>query len=199
MGTHGHPVRRTDEVQLDPVDAEGAPPHPRRSLETRRLLPDLPRVQHREQGRIDDHSVSGSPTSSSAATSRRRGSRKRRSFFTRRLKEEGWSPTTPGNRCEKNRRASRKNERSLSTPRSCWNKARVTISPSPRGALYGFVASRAVRVEMGVGIVYEAEEHAQSLFQVEERVGMLGLGHPRFLSPRVRMAPVVPSIHATHI
>ena len=109
------------------------------------------------------------------------------------------SPATPGNRCEKNRWASRKKERSLSTPRSCWNKARVTISPSPRGALYGFVASSAVRVEMGVGIVYEAEEHAQSLFQVEERVGMLGLGHPRFLSPRVRMAPVVPLIYATHI
>ncbi len=44
------------------------------------------------------------------------------------------------------------------------------------------------------------KKHGQRLFQVGERVGMLGLwGHPRFLSLRVRMAPVVPSIHATHI
>jgi hypothetical protein len=50
-----------------------------------------------------------------------------------------------------------------------------------------------------VGVVYKAEEHGQSLFQVGERVDMLGSGHPRFLSPRVRMAPGVPSIHATHI
>ncbi len=57
---------------------------------------------------------------------------KRLSFLTRRLNEEGWSPATPGNRCEKNRSESRKKERSLSTPRSCWNKARVTISESER-------------------------------------------------------------------
>jgi hypothetical protein len=57
----------------------------------------------------------------------------------------------------------------------------------------------AVGVEQGVSVVYEAEEHGQSLFQVGERVGMLGMGDPRFLSPRVRMAPVVSSIHATYI
>jgi hypothetical protein len=56
-----------------------------------------------------------------------------------------------------------------------------------------------VRVERGVSVIYEAEEHGQSLFQVNERGGKLGLGHPRFLSLRVRMAPVVSSIHATHI
>ena len=65
--------------------------------------------------------------------------------------------------------------------------------------LYGLVASSAVGVEVGVGVVYEVEEHGQSLFQMRERVGMLCLGHPRFFSPGVRMAPVVPSIHATHI
>jgi hypothetical protein len=68
-----------------------------------------------------------------------------------------------------------------------------------RKALYGLVASSAAGVEVTVGIIYEAEKHGQSLFQVGERVGMLGSGHPRFLSSRVRMAPVVPSIHATHI
>ncbi len=68
-----------------------------------------------------------------------------------------------------------------------------------RKALYGLVASSTVGVEQCISVVYEAEEHGQSLFQVRQRVGMLLLGHPRFLSSRVRMAPVVPSIHATHI
>ncbi len=73
--------------------------------------------------------VSGSPTSS-AATERRKGSRKRRSFFTRRWKEEGARPTTPGNKCEKNLAASLRKERSLSTPRSCWKRASVRTSES---------------------------------------------------------------------
>src|SRR5215212_2899104 len=55
--------------------------------------------------------VSGSPTNSET-TSRRKGSKKRLSLLTLRWNEEGWSPTPPGNRCEKNRSASRWNERS---------------------------------------------------------------------------------------
>ena len=68
-----------------------------------------------------------------------------------------------------------------------------------RESLYCLVASSAVGIEQGIGVVYEAEEHGQSLFQVGERVGMLGVGHPRFLSSGVRMAPFVPLIHATDI
>ena len=68
-----------------------------------------------------------------------------------------------------------------------------------RESLYCLVASSAVGIEQGIGVVYKAEEHGQSLFQVGERVGMLGVGHPRFLSSRVRMAPFVPLIHATDI
>ena len=68
-----------------------------------------------------------------------------------------------------------------------------------RKALYGLVASSAMGVEEAVGVIYEAEKHGQSLFQVGLRVGMLSVGHPRFLWSRVRMAPFVPSIHATHI
>ena len=64
---------------------------------------------------------------------------------------------------------------------------------------YRVLSSSAAGVEVAVDIIYEAEKHGQSLFQVGERVGMLGSGHPRFLSSRVRMALVVPSIHATHI
>ncbi len=87
-------------------------------------------------------SVSGSPTSSSSNV-RLKGSRKRRNLRKRRCKEEGWSPTTPGNRCEKKRPASRRNERQDSTPRNCCKSARANTSesesrlsapyPSPRG------------------------------------------------------------------
>jgi hypothetical protein len=37
----------------------------------------------------------------------------------------------------------------------------------------GFVAVRSPKVEGGVGVVYEAEEHGQSFFQVVEGEGML--------------------------
>jgi hypothetical protein len=50
-----------------------------------------------------------------------------------------------------------------------------------------------------MGVVHETEEHRQRFFQMGQRVGMLGSSHPRVLSPRVQMAPVVSSIHATHI
>lgn len=60
------------------------------------------------------------------------------------------------------------------------------------------VASSA-RVEVGVGIIYEAEQHGDRLFKGRESRSMLHLGHPEFLSLRGRMAPVVPSIHATDI
>jgi hypothetical protein len=84
--------------------------------------------------------VSGSPRRS-PTTARLKGSRKRRSFLTRRWNEEGASPSTPGNRGEKNlsasrsvaqrRAASRKKERSLSTPRSCSNNASAMTSEYP--------------------------------------------------------------------
>jgi hypothetical protein len=34
-----------------------------------------------------------------------------------------------------------------------------------------------VGVEQGVGVVYEAEEHRESLFRLEEAWGMVELGH----------------------
>ena len=54
-------------------------------------------------------------------------------------------------------------------------------------------------VEESVSVVYEAKQDGQRLFQGSEGGGMLLLGYPRFLSLGVRMAPVVPSIHATDI
>ena len=73
--------------------------------------------------------VSGSPTNSESTT-RRKGSKKRLSRLTLRWNEEGCSPTTPGNRCEKNLSASRRNERSLSMPRNCPKRASAMTSES---------------------------------------------------------------------
>jgi hypothetical protein len=67
-----------------------------------------------------------------------------------------------------------------------------------RKLLEGFVAF-AARVEAGVSVVHEAEEHDDRLFNGAQGGGMLASGHPRFLSSGSRMASVVPSIHATLI
>jgi hypothetical protein len=73
--------------------------------------------------------VSESSTSSDT-TFWRKGSKKRRSLLARRWNEEGRIPTTPGNSCEKNPSASRRNERSLSMLRSCWKSASAMTSES---------------------------------------------------------------------
>jgi hypothetical protein len=44
-----------------------------------------------------------------------------------------------------------------------------------REALYGFVASSAVGVEMDVSVVHEAEEYREGLFCLGEAWGMVGL------------------------
>ena len=56
-----------------------------------------------------------------------------------------------------------------------------------------------VGVEEAVSVVDEAEEHDQSLFQASRRWSSVWVGHPRFLSLGSRMAPFLPSIHATDI
>ena len=60
------------------------------------------------------------------------------------------------------------------------------------------IAVRA-RVEQRVGIIHEAEQGCDRLFQGGEGGSMLSVGYPRFLSSGVRMASVLPSIHATLI
>jgi hypothetical protein len=91
-----HPVGSTQQVQLHAVDAEGAPPYPRSSRKASRL-PNLARMQNFQQRRVYEQGFRLA-YQNSGRISRRRGSIKRLSFLTRRLKEEGWSLATPGNR-----------------------------------------------------------------------------------------------------
>jgi hypothetical protein len=68
-----------------------------------------------------------------------------------------------------------------------------------RESLYGFVAL-GLRVEMGVGVVGEAEKHGYyGVFRSREPFGMVKAGHLLLLVVGSRMALVVPSIHATLI
>src|SRR5215210_429579 len=142
--------------------------------------------------------VSGSPTSSPTNV-RLKGSSKCRSLRIRRWKEEGCSPATPGNRCEKKRPASRTNERSDSIPLSCWKRARVMTSESESLLTLERAVAIPPRVEEAVGVVHEAEQHGHGLFQGRRRWGSVVVGHPVFLSPGVRMAPVLLPNHATLI
>src|SRR5829696_3059191 len=54
-------------------------------------------------------------------------------------------------------------------------------------------------VEQRVNVIHQAEQDRDRLFQRGEGGSMLSVSHPRFLSLGVRMAPVLPSNHATDI
>src|SRR3712207_3359057 len=115
-------------MQLHPIDTEASPPYPRTCGEARALR-NLPGVQDRKQSRVDEQRL-WIPDYLGEDFAAHRLHSKRLIFLIRRCNEEGCNPTTPGNRCEKNLSASRKKERSLSTPRSCWKSAKVMTSES---------------------------------------------------------------------
>src|SRR5215210_125032 len=184
-----------EEVQLNSVDAERTPPHPRGSIETRRLR-NLARMQDFEQGGVyeqglriahqfgEDLAAQGLQIAPELPQAPVEGGRVQPRYPREQMGEEPLG-------------ISQERAFALHTPQLLQEGEGDDLGV--REALYGLVASSAAGVEEAVGVVYEAEKHCHSLFQVGERVGMLGSGHPRFLSSRVRMALVVPSIHATHI
>ena len=82
----GHPVRRAQEVQLHPVDAERTPPHPPRSRETRGLS-DLARMQRGQQGGVDQKGFRIAYQLADDLPAQ--GLQKAPGFLTLRCKEEG--------------------------------------------------------------------------------------------------------------
>jgi len=90
-------------------------------------------------------------------------------------------------------------ERALGLDTSQLLKKRQGQDLGVREALQGFVATRSMRVEEGVGVVGEAEEHSHSVFRLGEAWGKEGLGHLSLLVVGSLMAPVLPPIHATDI
>ena len=187
-------VGGAQEVQLHPVHREGAPPDPGSSLETRRLL-DLPGMHDLKQRRVHDErlGIPGQLLKQGASQwfeetpelphASMEGERVKSHDAGEQMREEPLAVTQEG---------------ALALHAAQLLEERQGEDLGVRESLYGLVAL-CLRVEKGVGVVGEAEKHGQSLFQVGKRVGMLGVGHPRFLSSRVRMAPFVSLIHATDI
>src|SRR5829696_7807311 len=124
----GHPVGRTQEVQLHPVDAERTTPNPPRSRQTGGLG-DLAGMQRGQQRGVDQE---GFRIAYQLADDLPPEGLQKAPELPHPAVQRGRvrSPTTPGNRWEKNRWASRKKERSDSTPRSCCRRARVMTSES---------------------------------------------------------------------
>lgn len=56
-----------------------------------------------------------------------------------------------------------------------------------------------IGVEMIIDVIDEAEKYGHGLFQGGEGESMLRMGHPEFLSPGIRMPPVLQANHATLI
>jgi hypothetical protein len=80
----------------------------------------------------------------------------------------GYDPADPSRRARKNAPTLR--------PKAAA-RARESVMTSVREALEGFELIAFWFEQSLGGVVYEAEEHAQSFFQVGERGGMLWLGH----------------------
>jgi hypothetical protein len=192
-------VAHTEQMQLHAIDREGTPPYPRGSC--RRVPPacrlrNLARMEHFQECRVHKQGF-------------RIAYQLGEDLPPQRFQITPEFPHTPieGGRMQPRYSRKQVREESLGIPQK---RAFTLHTPKLlekgesddlriREVFEGFVASSAMRVEQCVGVVYEAEQHGQSLFQVGKRGGMLGVGHPTFLSLRVRMALVVPSIHATHI
>jgi hypothetical protein len=170
-------VEQSAGAELHAVDREeGAPPHPRRAFEARGGLLDLPGGCSTESSVESTISVSGSPTSS-ATTPRRKGSRRKHreacggGGATRRAR--GRPPRRTGDRRSGRRRAGgRSSVRSLHAPELLNTKARVITSRSPRGAFKRLVSPRSARIEPGVGVVDQAEEHDLTASSVVARRGV---------------------------
>src|SRR5215204_1324661 len=172
----GHAVGRADEVQLHPVHREGAPPYPRSSLQTARL-PHLPGLQDRKQSRVDDQGL-GVPDQLGEHDP------------AQGLQE---APKPPHPSVERGRvqpHDSREQvrekplgiaqERALALDASQLPEEGQRDDLRVREPLYGLVASGA-RVEVGVCVVYEAEEGDDRLFRSGEAWGMVLVGHPELL------------------
>ena len=172
-------------MQLHGVDREGTPPDPPGPIEPRRLL-DLARVQDRKQRRVHEQGL-------------RLAHEIGEDLLAQRFQKASELPHPPVKRGRVEPHHSREQIReeppgvtqeealAFHTPKLLEERERDDLRV--RKPLEGLVVP-AFWIKQGVSVVYETEEHGQGFFQVGERGGMLGSGHPRFLSSRVRMAPL---------
>src|SRR5215207_126398 len=190
----GYPVDGADEVQLEPVDTEGAPPHPRRSLEACRLR-NLSGMQHLKQRRVhnerlritDEVRYHRTPQGLQMAPEPANASMERGGMHTCHVREQ---------MNKESLNVAQERPLALDAPQLLEERKGKDLRV--RKLLERLVALP-LRVEKGVSVVHQTEQDHDRLFQGSEGESMLGLGHPRFLSSGSRMAPFLPSIHATDI
>src|SRR5215210_2914058 len=178
------PIGGADEVQLHPVDAERTPPHPCRPTETRTLR-SLPGVQHRKQRRVHEHRL-WVPDHLGE------------DLPPQRFQKAPELPQAPMQRGRMQPHHPRKQVRkeSLGVAQERAFTLHTTQVLEERqgkhlrvGELLERVVAKPAWIEEGVGVVYEAEQYGDCLFQGVESGSMLRMGHPRFLSSGSRMAP----------
>jgi hypothetical protein len=111
-----------------------APPYPCRPLKSRRGLSDLlARVQDLKKRRIDDEGLGIAHQLLLPKDRAPQGLQEAPELAQAAVEGRGVRiPATPGKRWEKKRWASRRKERSLSTPLSCWKRASARTSESER-------------------------------------------------------------------
>ncbi len=111
-----------------PVDAEIAPPHPRGPVEARRLG-DLAWVENLKQGRVDDQGLRFAYQFGQDSAPQGFQAAPELAYAT--VQRGGVEADDPREEVrEEAGFTSRKKERSLSTPRSCWKRASVMTSES---------------------------------------------------------------------
>ena len=181
-------------MQLHPVDREGAPPYPRGSRKARRLR-NLPRMENFQERRVYKQGF-------------RLAYQLREDLPPQRFQEAPELSHPPVQRGRVKPRYAREQVRK--EPLGVAQERAFALYPSElleeregddlgvRKPLYGLVLSR-TGVEQRIGVIYEAEEHGESLFQVAERVGVCWGRAIRGSFREGSDGPVVPSIHATII
>src|SRR5215210_454269 len=190
----GHTVCGAQQMQLHSIDGERSPPHPRRSLKALRLR-NLARVQYFQERGVDEEGL---------GLSNQLG----QDLPAQWLKVASESPHAPMQRGGVHPRDARE-EVDKETLEVAQEGAFALGAPQLLEECQGDdlrvreLLERGValppRVEEGVGVIHEAEQDRDRLFQRSEGGSMLRVGHPRHLSLGIRMAPFLPLIHATDI
>src|SRR5215213_228659 len=193
----GDTVGGAQEVQLYPVDRKGTPAYPPGPFETRRLG-NLARMQDFEQGRVHKQGLRFAHQ------------------FGNDLPPEGLqkAPELPHTAVQRGRiKPHHAGEQVRKEPLGVPQEGALALHPPQLleerecddlrvGKPLERLVTLPVWVEMGVGVVDEAEEDGEGLFRVGEQWGMVGLGHLSLLGEgRLRWPPfyLVPNPRNTHL
>jgi hypothetical protein len=190
----GHAVGGAQQMQLHPIDGEGTPPYPRCSVEACRLI-DLARMQYLQKRRVYEEGFGLSDQLGQDLLAQ--GLKEASQLSHPPMQRGGVHPLHAREQMDKEPlEVAQEGALGLHAPQLLEERQGEDLGV---GELFERLVALPPRVEQCVGVVDEAEQEGECLFQGSEGGGMLWMGHPRYLSSGSRMAFFVPSIHATHI